>query len=964
MKDHKSRTSSRFLWEKLLLIGGFLTGIIQAQEAPRVGDASDEDPILLSPFTVSADSDVGYLANNTLAGSRLNTSLKDTPAAISVLTSEFLSDIGAFDIREAMAYAVNVEFDRDDDREAINGNSTIDQYQQYRVRGLPASVARNYFSWDLPTESALVERIEDSRGPNAVLFGIASPGGLINEMTKQARLGQSFRRASVSLGSHDSYRATVDINQPLIQDKLALRLNAVHNETNTFRHYQFHQNDRLHLAATYQLSDRTRFRTEYERGQIESNEPRSANLNNEFLYWHHSGRPTYDSFADAPADLDNAGLGRLDNRSNRPLYTFIVNDGVTVSTRGTLRSDGDTGPWGDGPITDTAFADPSVNVGGPDQNRYSYFSGLSAYLEHQFSEDTHLEFAYNHQAHEFDRYDPRAGPPQALTGDPNNFRRDGSENPYAGRLYLSGSWFRATNDDHSDSARLMLSHELDAGKWGNYRFAGMAEYRDALDYVTVYREIWLDAATGQPIVNVNDPVNVANIVWRRTYVTEGDWASYYISGPGRKTGLLSNVVEAESGRTLYSDWTPRTLRYVESNLTTGMLALQARYFDDKLVLAGGYRRDDLSQFNIGRYRDPENNYWRPAIDAPAERDRERVDTIADTKTMGLVYHVTPRFSVFYNQSDNVSLPESFTRLPDSGEPGNPIPLEAPTGEGRDFGAALSLLDDRLYARLTYFETSAVDQSTTSPPEPRNANERIMDALLSEGLISQDEYEYRTDTGQRGVFDFDSKGVEFQVTANVTDNWRFQVNYSYTDTVTANLFNEWLRWHDLNVEYLSQFDTDAITTESGRTIAEEIDYYLNADLGLTNMTNTNGLNKLGNRPQKLNFFTRYNFSEGFLKGLYVGGGYRYQGKLFTGIISETDRTEVWAPTVGQLDLLLGYSFPKMAKDRRLSVQLNLYNVLDETDPIVTRYSWETGVPRPTGYGPREGLTWRLTTNFEF
>ena len=58
-----------------------------------------DELVVLSPFEVNATSDVGYLAQNTLAGSRLNTALKDTAAAISVLTPEFLSDLAATNVQ-------------------------------------------------------------------------------------------------------------------------------------------------------------------------------------------------------------------------------------------------------------------------------------------------------------------------------------------------------------------------------------------------------------------------------------------------------------------------------------------------------------------------------------------------------------------------------------------------------------------------------------------------------------------------------------------------------------------------------------------------------------------------------------------------------------------------------------------------------------------------------------------------
>jgi hypothetical protein len=64
---------------------------VAAVPAPPAAPApASAEVIELSPFTVNTDRDVGYQAENTLAGSRLNTNLRDTPASVSVFTKEFL----------------------------------------------------------------------------------------------------------------------------------------------------------------------------------------------------------------------------------------------------------------------------------------------------------------------------------------------------------------------------------------------------------------------------------------------------------------------------------------------------------------------------------------------------------------------------------------------------------------------------------------------------------------------------------------------------------------------------------------------------------------------------------------------------------------------------------------------------------------------------------------------------------
>src|SRR5215211_4932165 len=73
-------------------------------------DAKNEI-VELSPFTVNTSSDVGYVAENTLAGSRLNTKLRDTASSVAVFTKEFLDDLAITDLAQLLEYSVNSEMD-------------------------------------------------------------------------------------------------------------------------------------------------------------------------------------------------------------------------------------------------------------------------------------------------------------------------------------------------------------------------------------------------------------------------------------------------------------------------------------------------------------------------------------------------------------------------------------------------------------------------------------------------------------------------------------------------------------------------------------------------------------------------------------------------------------------------------------------------------------------------------------
>ena len=68
---------------------------ILGQDRDEKEDENEEEIYQLSPFTVEASADVGYRATSTLAGTRINTNLADIGSAISIVTAEFLSDLGA-----------------------------------------------------------------------------------------------------------------------------------------------------------------------------------------------------------------------------------------------------------------------------------------------------------------------------------------------------------------------------------------------------------------------------------------------------------------------------------------------------------------------------------------------------------------------------------------------------------------------------------------------------------------------------------------------------------------------------------------------------------------------------------------------------------------------------------------------------------------------------------------------------
>lgn len=900
----------------------------------------DSAPIELSPFEVRADNNVGYLAGNTLAGSRLDTSLKDTPASISVMTEEFLADIGALSVEDAMAYANNLQVDQEETVVNMTGNLIAENFPTYRMRGMKATVARNYFSWNLPGSTYNIERIDESRGPNSVLFGIGSAGGIINTSTKQALLARRRETVSLAAGSFDTYRATLDLNEPLVKDKLGMRLNALWGRQNTSREYSESMDRRVHATGLWLPFPQTRVRAEFERGATRDHVTRPWTMQDQISLWNERGRPVRATLVAAAAD----GIARLNTNTAR--VTWVENNDYFADLRGVLASTVPTTQQNT-MIVDRSVVDYSVNPAGPGAQRDTRFSNWMAGVEQKLPARTFLSLAFNHQAYNFVGYDPGEGTSNTLSGDPNQFLPTGptatQTNPFAGRYYVETNWYRRDRSEEFNTLRAALANEFDLGRWGQYRWAALVEHERSNIQRDERRESWI----GSPF-NVQ-PENNANQVWRRYYLSEGQWSTYRV--PAANGPLIVNRTDPVTGRTLSSKWLQRNTNIDDDSarLDTRLIGGQAAFFQRRLIGTFGYRRDKVRIEDRGTMRDPVTQEYIVDYSTVA-----RSSDNAQTRTLGAVCHVMPALSFTYNRSNNNALPNNAHRvLPDSARPA------AGEGRGEDIGAGMDLFDGRVNFRGSYFTTSGRQETDYRSiiTLVTNRNIRILNALVNAGQVSAAEADAHQVNSNGGYSDRESKGWEFRVIANPSSNWRLQANYSITDAIESNIIPEVRAWAEENIAFWSRHDT-AILTTSNIAIAQEI---ANLRDDIAAQTSAQGLGAIGNRRHKTNLFVRHDFAGG-LKGFYAGGGWRYQSKMLTGRNLATNLLQ-YSDAIIRTDLLLGCRFKLPRANRaRAHVQLNISNVFDDDDPMILRRTPDDLYVRR--FSVVEPRTFRLTATFEF
>jgi catecholate siderophore receptor len=79
------------------------------------------------------------------------------------------------------------------------------------------------------------QSIEVLKGPNALVFGRGSGGGLVNCTLKEAD-GQTLYEASAQTGSYGDRRVSLDAGQA-VNANVAVRLNTFYEGSDTFRDY-------------------------------------------------------------------------------------------------------------------------------------------------------------------------------------------------------------------------------------------------------------------------------------------------------------------------------------------------------------------------------------------------------------------------------------------------------------------------------------------------------------------------------------------------------------------------------------------------------------------------------------------------------------------------------------------------------------------------------------------------------
>lgn len=885
-------------------------------ERPSNRQTGGDETVTLSPFEVSATTDVGYVATETLSGTRLRSKVSDLGNAMTIMTDQFLDDIGAVDFYDALDHAPSTSAFQADSSDPT-GNSTRFN-TQYRSRGFRMSqLSVDFFTTagggqGIPPDRYNTENLTLARGPNSILYGISDPGGVINVTSKRGLFGNNFAKVETRFASYDSVRVAADVNRELLADKVALRVDLLNQKAGDFRG----ENDQrraayasLHVHPIPQAD----IYVNYEFGTFLRHVASALVVNDWYTPWVKAGRP----IDTTPADGTN-GVTGLDPVATANYLVYIPGQSqVPVMnwknmTMGAQPRNPATGlAENNVSLTDPSVEPLTIDLTGPQNKANENYDTLESIWDLRPFRNLNIELGtFREERSNVLDARPIQIADESIAVDTNAKLPNGSPNPNVGRPYVEAETYsnRAMSSWDSADYRASAAYDLDLSKlklgsfdFGQHRLLGLMDYHETRQ---MYQVFYLVNTT--PLSGFNALLsNAQNKIHTRTYLQLGQGDQHIASD---FTPFSQDGVNADWVRT-----TTLPRNTIDATLSR-LAALQSTFWNHRIATVVGMREDNdgvasatFTQDSRGLYPDPAQSTRGPMTHFKG-----------DTSVVGAVFHVTDPWSLTYNRSKSFTPPGVSLGILNQNLPPS-------TGIGQDIGIRYDL-DSRLSANLVYFKTQGDGQIINSADARGNKN-----AWINAIWTTLDPSQVITNTGWRDSEDFVAKGWEFQLTGNLTPRWQLAVAASENENVMKAYIPHFQEYYAANrpLWLSAQNVNKAVSSTAGSTVGavvKAIDAELADDLAQVGST------VVGQSKWLVDLTTNYSLPAiGPVTGLSIGGNYHWDSPPVIGYGttpdgSLTSAVEFHGNERSLFNAWLGWRLP-LGHGRQVKLQLNVRNVFN-------------------------------------
>lgn len=963
--------------------------------APERRSGGDETEVVrLSPFVVSSGSEQGYHATETLSGTRIRSEVRDLGSAMTIFTEQMLDDLGAHNVNDILKFSPNTDpFLISTDQTTNFGATFILTPTQYVTRGGSTTlITQDFFQNDIPQDRYNSEALTFTRGPNSILFGQGEPAGGFTSATKRAK-DKTATAITVEGDEYDSLRATLDHNQVLKKNVLAMRYAGLHERGHTFRIPSEKRQQRNFLTLRLKLPTKTEVRASYEMGELRLPAIKPWATYDAISPWYDAGKPLQpvhvNTAAGKPRGLVNYGNTALVSTDFSPGGTRIPIQYLTNQAQTAPATYANGYPdW----FTKRTFNDnrvyPVLATVDGGSYRNAEYRIQSVAVEQEITPHFFLEAA----AQEIDQ-DVRAvygfvADLGFLYADPNAQLPNGAPNPNVGKLYTESRAFMFVSPKLSQAWRVVSSYDLDLVRnpnWtrhlGRQRLVAFAEGRD-----TRSSNATLGTFNLTPLVTTGAAGVITNVRNRIDYRYYYDPAQGRVGNPGGQQAAYPTLLYA-NGPIPARDPSGITIGYAhnqggnasESVVRTEGAALQSFFLKNRLVLTHGIRRD-TSRVWSATAQDmtarADANGIRPdpaSFDLRKDFASSRAAASGRTYTQGAVLHVRPWLSLTYNRSDNF--------LPNLGSRniyGEILPN--PQGKGSDYGLRLALLENRLLLNVTWYTLKNLNQFDPINANPAGSfveNSYIWDAIAAytnNPVYASIPYS-QTGFGWYDTASNTSKGVEFTITANPSKQWRISLNGSQRGNNTTTARGETV------AQYLEEYlpKVEARPDWMALTAANVLVSQRVANLRRT-MENFQAIKNVPASVYApkwtLNMVVSHDFAPaGLLNGVTVGASMNARGAAIAGFKEHSDRpgnllnpeAPYEAPSYAIYGAWLGYRMKAFKDKVDWRWQLNVRNLFNEDAMYPMRIVDSRDgrhTPSVAIYALREPQAFSLSTTIRF
>lgn len=914
------------------------------------GPIDADSALVMSPFEVSSTQDTGYRARDTLAGSRISTDLNDLAGPLTVVTKDFMNDIGAVNVNDILTYEVGAEGAKDfspngGELGRTSDNAASDPNSAIRGRGLaPFDVTRDYFysltvsagnygnGYSVGFDSYNLDSITIVRGADSILAGLGSPAGIINYSPQLAGLDSNAYDAVYRFGSYGDKRATLNANLVAIPGVLAFRVAGAWSEVGYEQQPAFDHDKRFYLAGTWKPFKKTTIRASVESVNIDQHLPNTFTPEDDITQWLALGKPSSPAVGvNTSSYLSQKIYGSTDTYYNANGSLIGTYNDTTQFLYYEPENLSNVGIWQPLRFSNDEYGNWHKINTFPEAN-HNRLDTVTASIDQNVLPGLTLNGAFLHENSNFSGLGSNRPDFTTDSIDVNEQLPWGAPNPNYGEtyMYVSGLDARNTNVQTNLVARLSATYDLNLktfNKWlGRYVFTGFIEHRRTTGDSSAFN-----------IQQAGTPTDVSDGPGIYVY-TGGTEANGYYQSTGLLTPFLQTNAPFFSPKGVVADnyTTVYSLQSEQKDITklgTSAVVLQSYLLDDLAVGTFGLRRDkDEAGYLANSAVDPATGVVDPL---PGGQYDTTLSTVqAQTKTYGVVLHGTKAgaldlrwLSLAFNHSENF--------IPNAGSIdllGNPTP--SPTGVTKDMSVIVDLFGGRLNAKIDWFTNIAANGTATlvsgsglaqyTLPFLTLQNNGVnglgayADLARQAGLTSYTSglgpgISTGEDALANGYTENEqSKGMEFELTYNVTKNWRLfgtvtreQAEESQIAPGLTALINKEIAYWQANGLWNGPYTTKNDWSGQPETGQQVFDNDVLAPF--VNYQSVDGQPSQQLHKWKATLVTNYTFGGGFAKGFGAGTGLRWFDRTIIGnpaIYSEVNGVQ----TVTGLDLAHPYTVP--------------------------------------------------------